>query len=191
MSPAPSELLPTLLSAPAVLLVGIAVKLMDDLIDGEASWRDITLVGQAVYALAALALALALEPRVGFALFAGAYALGMVTELGLRNAAGLPHWLEAVIAVGLAALLSGPQLALQALLSLTAVQLLDDLIDYRTDASLPRRSLAHRFGRGEAALLGLIALALATIPGVGLPLTTMAAYGAITVACQWRKEATP
>lgn len=188
MSPAPFSVLAALRSAPVVLLTGVAIKLLDDLLDDEPGYGDLTPTGRAVYALAALALALALDAKLGFCLFAAAYGLGMLSEPQLRLSTGLPAWLEITIAFGLAALLATPALALQALLSLGAVQLLDDLIDYGADASLPGRNWARRLGRGEAALVGLIALVLATIPGPAVPLLTVAGYGIISVATSyWRK----
>jgi hypothetical protein len=177
-----------LYAAPVVLFSGVAIKLLDDLLDDEPGYGDLTPAGRAVYALAVLALAMALDARLGFCLFAAAYGLGMLAEPRLHLTTGLPAWLETIIAIGLAALLATPALALQAVLSLGAVQLLDDLIDYNADASLPGRNWARRLGRGEAALAGLIALVLATIPGLAVPLLTVVGYGIISVAaCYWRK----
>lgn len=188
MSPAPSSLLAALCAAPVVLLTGVAIKLLDDLLDDEPGYGDLTPAGRAVYALAALALAMALDAKLGLCLFAAAYGLGMLAEPQHRLTTGLPAWLETVVAIGAAALLASPALALQAVLSLGAVQLLDDLIDYDSDASLPRRNWARRLGRGEAIMIGLIALVLATIPGPAVPLLTVAGYGIISAAARyWRK----
>lgn len=174
MSPEPSSLL---VSLAATLATAVAIKLMDDLLDGEElTISGLTTAGATVYAMAALAVGVALAPLVALPLFAAAYAVGMLHEPAEALPSGMPAWLESVLAVAVAAVMAGTGRAIQALLVMLAVQLVDDLVDYVADTATPSRSLAHRAGRGEAALLAMICLALASAFGTILPLTSAAAY---------------
>lgn len=126
----------------AALGTGLAVKLMDDVLDspldrmrGLRNFAD--RLGRAAmpYALLALATGLFFDSRLGFALFLAAYAVGMTARPYERLPSGLHAWHEMILAAALLVLLSGWRLAVQVLLLLIAIQLWDDLSD--TGEGLP------------------------------------------------------
>lgn len=168
-------------SALSVLVIGIAVKLLDDCVDGEErTLFGLAPAGAAVYAVLAAVVGTALAPPVALPLFAAAYAMGMMHEPGERLPSGLPAWLEAAFVLAAAAAVAGTARTAQALLVIATLQALDDLIDFRRDAATPHRNWAHRIGCVETALIGLICLTLATAFGVALPVCAGATYGLLT-----------
>lgn len=167
----------------AVLIIGVAVKLLDDVVDGEErTIFGLAPAGAAVYAALAAAVSVALAPTVALPLFAAAYALGMMHEPDELLPSGMPAWLESAVTLAAAAAIAGAARTAQGLLVIAALQALDDLIDYGLDAATPRRNWAHRIGRVETALIGLICLTLATVFGAALPISAGATYGLLTGA---------
>lgn len=171
-----------------MLVIGIAVKLLDDCVDGEQrTLFGLAPAGAAVYAVLAAVVGTALAPPVALPLFAAAYAMGMMQEPGERLPSGLPAWLEAAFVLAAAAAVAGAVRTAQALLVIATLQALDDLIDFQRDAATPRRNWAHRIGCVETALIGLICLTLATAFGIALPVCAGAAYGLLNAAARWER----
>ncbi|HET7559006.1 MAG TPA: hypothetical protein VFK80_03515, partial [Limnochordia bacterium] len=163
--PTPLRLLAALA---ALVLSGLAVRLMDDALDVpyDTALGRTTLGGRlgrsaAAYALAALAAACALDVRLAVAAFAAAYAIGMGREPKTPLPSGLPAWAESLCAFVVAMLSAGVAGAAGLLFAMGAIQIGDDLLDAHREAPLPAANLAHRLGRPGAALLGLGLLALA------------------------------
>ncbi|ADU51191.1 hypothetical protein Tmar_1078 [Thermaerobacter marianensis DSM 12885] len=129
----------------AVAAAGVAVKLMDDVLDraeDEQAGRPnvAARLGPAAtaYALAALAVATALSLRDALLLFWASYAWGMAHGAGARLPLGLRAWQETALAVALAALAAGVPDTLAALALVGAVQLLDDWVDLRRETARVR-----------------------------------------------------
>ncbi len=124
----------------ASLLCGIAVKLMDDSLDLEIdrACRRPNLsefLGGSVtaYALACLALAAAFDTRLALGLFFSAYSLGMGLPGWKRLPSGLPGAVESLAGIALGAWAAGPRVMGLGLMSLAAIQILDDLADRESD----------------------------------------------------------
>lgn len=152
------------------LLVGVAVKLMDDELDAELdresgcpNWA--LALGRATlpYALVALCVAVAVRPRAGLALFLSAYALGMGAGWRERLPTGVPAWVEIGAALALPVAFSGWRTAICAVLAMAGAQFADDAID------LPAEPLAG--GRAWAAWLG--------VPGLWLAAAACLAWAAV------------
>ncbi|MGE5561268.1 MAG: hypothetical protein ACM3XN_09535 [Chloroflexota bacterium] len=164
----------------AVLATGLAIKLMDDIFDGEETTvAGLSTAGATIYAMVALAIGVALAPAVGLPLFAAAYAVGMAGDPQETLPSGMPAWVESALALAVAAAISGIAAMAHALLVVAAVQLVDDVLDFQADSAIPERNLAHRFGRGEAALAAIICAVLATAFGWGLPAAAGLAYALV------------
>ncbi|HEY8552282.1 MAG TPA: hypothetical protein VIL40_02375 [Thermaerobacter sp.] len=141
----------------AVIAVGIAVKLMDDVLDQEEDALTerpnvaVRLGAAAIaYALAALALAAALSPRDALSLFWASYAWGMGHGAGERLPLGLRAWQETALAVALAVLAAGLPDAVAALALIGSVQLLDDWVDLRRERARPQAAFGPPPGGAQA-----------------------------------------
>ncbi|EKP93927.1 hypothetical protein [Thermaerobacter subterraneus] len=180
----------------AVLLVGVAVKLMDDVLDREEdAWTGrpnaAARLGPAAtaYALAALAAAAALSLRDALLLFWASYAWGMAHGSGTRLPLGLRAWQETALTVALSVAAAGLPDTLAALALVGSVQLVDDWIDLRREQARtsgddplgpvpgagPARNWAARLGPQEALLTGL---GLALVAAAWDPLRAVAAWAA-------------
>lgn len=171
----------------AALGTGIAVKLMDDVLDSPLDrmrgLRNLAdRLGRAAtpYALLALAAGLYFDSRLGFALFLAAYAVGMTGRPYERLPSGLQAWQEMALAALLLVLLSGWRLAAQALLLLIAVQLWDDLWDHGEGLPPGPWAWVSRASRPATTFIGagcvLFAIALGYV---------VAAAVLIAAACVW------
>lgn len=152
------------LVALAVLAVAAAVKLMDDAVDlpadrdlGRPNWALLLGRASTPYALLLFALAAALDAPLAVALFCAAYVWGMAGTMRERTPAGLPGIAEAGLALALAVLAAGAEVALFALALVGAAELLDDVLDRPRQTWRRERMLA-----GLA--LALLALALRPLP---------------------------
>lgn len=158
----------------AVVATGIAVKLMDDVLDQQEDAVTgqpnvaVPLGGAAVaYALAAFALAAALSPRDALSLFWASYAWGMAHGAGQRLPLGLRAWQETALAVALAVLTAGVPDALAALALIGAVQLLDDWVDLRREGAGSPGALGAAAGGGPGRRPAAVRPGLPGSPGVG------------------------
>ncbi|MCL6516555.1 hypothetical protein [Alicyclobacillus sp.] len=154
----------------ALLLIGAAIKLMDDHLDAEYDILrgERTLAarfGRALlpYGLAVGLLAAAIDPRLACALFFASYAVGMFHQLRERLPTRLPAWVETLAAVALAGLTAGWQTALWAIAVAAVIDWTDDLSDAARDRLTGQRNLAIRIGVVETTLLVLLALCAAVV----------------------------
>lgn len=183
-----------------VFLTALAVKLLDDLIDGDLAsgpsggWNPtpgragstpgrVGPAAAAVYAAVLLMTAAAIRPAVVVALFMASYAVGMLSSPGEREPSGMRAWVESLVAVGVAALAAGPFTASAALLACLAVQAADDFVDLSDDRKGSRVSLAVALGRwGAVAVAGLAwGMAVALEP----PLALAVAVAAVPPIAGW------
>ncbi|MGE5653359.1 MAG: hypothetical protein ACM3ZQ_03695 [Bacillota bacterium] len=157
----------------AVLLVGLAIKLMDDYVDydidqilGTPNLSRVLGDALPVYMGFCTALATYLAPETGATLFLAAYLVGMGDELGVRYAGGWKAWMEVLAAMALGCLISYRPFILNLVLIVT-VQLADDLKDREHDHRAARRTIPVLFGPkfGALLVLTLALLALAWSPG--------------------------
>lgn len=180
----------------AVLLCGIAVKLMDDYLDRELDYRtgrhnwayylgNCTLI----YAMVAIVLAAALHYILAVSLFLASYVVGMGHELRQMLPSHLSGWQESLLVLCLGVILCGWRVMLFAVCYIGAVQIIDDCLDYFVDTLVSgsgKRNLARLFGPTEAVLLAILLLLVAwyllplyfvaTILGTAA-LVLLAAYG--------------
>jgi len=168
-----------------IVLSGVTIKLMDDWLDVEydKSVGRTTLavrLGRAVlpYGLLCLALAMALASKLALTLFIAAYAIGMGHDLREKMPTRLPGWIESLVALGLAAIYAGWQLASWALFVMLMIQLLDDLMDLQQDRRSGQNNWAQRFGTVEATLAMFICALVAVLL---MPMETAMVFGALPV----------
>ncbi len=156
----------------ALLLTGLAVKLMDDGLDNSPA--DGT-PARLPYALVGLTAGALLCLPWTASLFLSAYAVGMGYSLTDRMPTGLTGWQESLLATGFGIALLGPQEMFGSLLVMLCIQLADDACDQARDAWLGRPNLARRYGSVETVLaalclflLGLLAAPAKTILAIAL-----------------------
>lgn len=142
-------------AAVAVGGTAYAVKVMDDGLDEP----ETVSAARVAYALAALAVAAAADRSLALAGFFASYAWGMAAgprafRGGDRLPSGLFGWMESLAALALAGWVAGPRPGLAALCAAGAVQCADDVLDGAADRRAGARSVALRWGRPAAAMLG-------------------------------------
>ncbi len=157
---------------------------MDDLLDEPARARPPAGPASAAYACLLLALAAGLCPRAAVSLFLAAYAVGMLPSPVQRQPTGMAGWVESAIAVTLSAALAGPVETAGSVLTMLAVQLLDDAWDLERDRNEARPNMAQAVGRGPAVLLavGVYGVAAWLDPAKALA-AGVAAAGILTGLC--------
>lgn len=150
--------LPTVVS---VIFAGIAIKLLDDYLDQESPEDSylISLFDRSGYAygLVFLLIAAGADLHLTFSLFAASYSVGMFTSSHDKLPTGLSSWVESIVAVIFAILVSGWQMALWAIVTIVTVQLLDDLVDYKHDSFMGHTSIARSLGIERTIVLLLLA----------------------------------
>jgi hypothetical protein len=148
---------------------------LDDLLDGDFPLPCEKAPAAAAYAMLSLTLGAALSPKYAVALFLAAYVTGMVRESDGIYPFGHGLW-ESVVILGFASYFAGLRIIIFAVFAMFAVQLADDLLDWRRDLLNRQDNLALRFGWGEAALGLLIsALSALALEPVGAILVFLAA----------------
>lgn len=157
------EISSLVLNALAIFLVGICIKVMDDYMDIEldALLDKKTLAaklgpGTLPYLLLLFALAVSINQNLTLALFMASYAVGMYQDLFRPLPSGLKGWQESVVVFSLGIVIVGWVTIVWAFAIMAAVQLLDDLIDYRLDLKTGVVKAVQRLGFAETALLVLI-----------------------------------
>lgn len=176
----------------SVLAAGVAIKLMDDFLDGAGDRRAGTVtvaarIGAGVlpYCLLALTVALLVEPRVAGALFLGAYAIGMAHDLDRRLPTGLRGWQESLLAAGISVIGAGWAVATAGVATMLFVQCVDDLADSEDDRVRSQANLAHALGPVETAFVATAS----AIVAVGLaPSLTVSVIVAVPVI-EWLLKA--
>lgn len=203
MSGATFDGVPLLRETAAVALTALAVRWMDDVVDGHgppegeagADGAD-PVVARAVYSLLALALAAALDPKRAVTLFLCSYGVGMAGDGGTRLPLGLSARAESVLVLAAAVGAGGWALTAAALGTVLAVQVADDLDDLDDDARTGAANLARRFGAVEAAGMGLVGLLAACWIEPRLPLQAFIAVALVQSLArpfppEWGREREP
>lgn len=145
-----------------------AVKLADDYLDkeydaiaGRANWAEVLDGGTMLYAMFLLAVAAGFNASLSLSLFFGSYIVGMFSCLRDKFPSRLNGFQESLIAFTAGVVLFGWDSMLFAVSFVSAVQLLDDYIDSRSDQLAGQRNLANRFGRLECFIAFLLCSVLA------------------------------
>ncbi|HHY42220.1 MAG TPA: hypothetical protein GX514_05170 [Thermoanaerobacterales bacterium] len=145
----------------SVLIVGFAIKIMDDYID-----QDIDVIknepnlyialeyGGLPYALLLLSLAAVMDLTAAISLFLSSFAVGMVGNLTVKMPSGLYGFFESIIVILLGIILFKSEM-LSSLFIMAAIQLWDDFLDYEKD-NMSKKNLAFLLGKVECLLLAII-----------------------------------
>ena len=145
----------------SVLIVGFAIKIMDDYID-----QDIDVIknepnlyialeyGGLPYALLLLSLAAVIDLDAAISLFLSSFAVGMVGNLTVKMPSGLYGFFESIIVILLGIILFKSEM-LSSLFIMAAIQLWDDFLDYEKD-NMSKKNLAFLLGKVECLLLAII-----------------------------------
>ncbi len=159
---------PSMFRFGAVLCMAVAVKLMDDLLDGDVGGpRDHDLVsrhetralgagGAAAYALGLGMVAAALNTEWAVTLFLASYAVGMLDDPLRRLPSRLPAGVESFLAILIGVSAYGWRSAVASLACIVLIQALDDLVDYRSDLQAGRRNWAVATVKFEVTLIAMI-----------------------------------
>lgn len=165
MSYALSNLLTDFLS---ILLIGSAIKLMDDVLDEEIDrleGRETLAIrlGPAVvpYCMVLVALAVILNLPLALSLFFASYALGMFGDFLRILPTGVRGWVEAVVILFLGIVLFGWHEMVTSLALIWCIQIADDLFDRRRDEGVGCYNLTHCLGIWESLGSLLLSFALA------------------------------
>lgn len=140
------------------------IKFLDDYIDQE--FDEISLLlqmfGKAgmAYALIGLLIAAKLNFSLTFVLFSASYVIGMFDSLSMKLPSGLPSWLEGVLAIIVSVIFTGFSLTFWALATMGAIQLIDDILDYKEDYQNHVTTSVTSLGLERSAILFLITLYL-------------------------------
>ncbi|NLN17447.1 MAG: hypothetical protein GX182_09070 [Firmicutes bacterium] len=160
-----------------ILLVGLAIKLMDDCLDEPMQdLADCCQQGAIAYALLALATAAAIASDTACSLFFAAYILGMAGDATRPLASRLRGWEESLLVLGIGLASVGWRPLLAATSTLAAVQLYDDFADVAVDARLGRVNLVRKWGYTECLLLLAISMATGALLN---PLQTLLVFLAV------------
>ena len=145
----------------SVLIIGFAIKIMDDYID-----QDIDVIknepnlyialeyGGLPYALLLLSLAAVMDLTAAISLFLSSFAVGMVGNLTVKMPSGLYGFFESIIVILLGIILFKSEM-LSSLFIMAAIQLWDDFLDYEND-NMSKKNLAFLLGKVECLLLAII-----------------------------------
>jgi hypothetical protein len=162
-----------LLDLLAVALAGVAIKLLDDFLDyaadlasGSPSLIDILGSGSVVYALLFAVFACSINLKLAAPLMLSAYAVGMLKDPAQMLPLGLSAWMESVVVIFAAWSIFGWRATLVSVLLMTAVEFVDDVLDYSRDSTGTSMNLVHKTGKTQLILLSLavIIAALLTDP---------------------------
>lgn len=169
-----------LMAAVGLCAAGLAIRLMDDFLDTPLDLRQglrtpAHSLGSAClpYALAALSIGCLLAPKLAAALFLGAYAVGMASDLGRMLPLGLQGYQESLLAVLIGSLGAGLVVMTWAVVMMIAIQAFDDLVDVETDQQTGGHNWCRRYGTGEVVLSGLLSLAIGVFLSPMLTILTL------------------
>ncbi|MCL6593469.1 MAG: hypothetical protein K6T31_05790 [Alicyclobacillus sp.] len=175
-----------------MLLVGAAIKLMDDHLDAEydicRGERTLAVrLGRAClpYALVLALLAAYIDRQLTLALFFSSYAVGMLSQWRDVLPTRLPAVCEMAAAVCLSCTLTGWRTALWALALMVTIDWLDDLADVHKDVRTGQRNVAARLGVVETSLLVLAAMCLAVLASPRLTAIAFVVLTLLTIAAEW------
>jgi hypothetical protein len=146
-----------------LVLVQLAIKLLDDYLDqqedGEhrCSLADVMGQGTVAYVLLFYAISSRLDPNWAFTIFISSYACGMLGTSDWLLPSGLPPRVEIIIVLLLGLMLAGWSEMLSSWVLVLGVHLIDDVLDEKQQGQhTATKNLAHRFGRVEVCLAGIV-----------------------------------
>lgn len=178
----------------AAFLTGLAVKLMDDFLDAPLDrCRGQHTIAQRLgsaslpYALIVLALGAALNPPWAVSLFLASYALGMAGDLGRRVPSGMTGYQEALLGLGACMLLFGLLRALAAFSVILAIQVADDLRDWKEDRLAGGGLITRRLGLIETTLALAVSGSVALSADARMAIITWIAAGAVSAVMRKRR----
>ncbi|HAV21095.1 MAG: hypothetical protein QM391_02250 [Bacillota bacterium] len=159
-----------LLDLLAVFLAGVTIKLLDDFLDyaidiasGSPSLVDALGAGSVVYSLVFAVFACSINLKLAAPLILSAYAVGMLKDPSEMLPLGLSAWIESVIVLIASWGIFGWAQTLVSLLLMTAVDFVDDIIDYSRDTTGPSTNLVRVIGKTQLVLLSLAIVVAALI----------------------------
>lgn len=152
-----------------LLLVGLAIKLMDDFLDQEkdkasGQYNLYHILGKSIlpYSLVIFSFGLYLNLVEGISFFAASYLLGMAHDYHLRLPSGLIAWQEGLIVFMFSTYLTDLKNSLSALLLILLLQFIDDLIDFKKDSQYFQANLFKKLGFFNSVLI-MLALTIVAI----------------------------
>lgn len=173
------------------LLMGAAIKLMDDALDtdfdlGRGRRTLAHQLGRATlpYALVLAVTAVAFDRSLALAVFFGSYAVGMFTTWHDSLPTRLPAYVEIAAAVALSTALVGWKLALWGVAAMAVVDWLDDVMDLTGDTRSGQTNLAARIGLAETLMLTLVALCVSVLTNAALTAVVLVAVTVLTIAAE-------
>ncbi len=153
-----------------LLLVGLAIKLMDDFLDqekdkasGQYNLYHILGISILPYSLVIFSFGLYLNLVEGISFFAASYLLGMAHDYHLRLPSGLIAWQEGLIVFMFSTYLTDLKNSLSALLLILLLQFIDDLIDFKKDSQYFQANLFKKLGFFNSVLIMLALTIIAII----------------------------
>jgi len=159
-----------LLDLLAVFLAGVTIKLLDDFLDyaidiasGSPSLVDALGAGSVVYSLVFAVFACSINLKLAAPLILSAYAVGMLKDPSEMLPLGLSAWIESVIVLIASWGIFGWAQTLVSLLLMTAVDFVDDIIDYSRDTTGPSTNLVRVIGKTQLVLLSLAIVVAALV----------------------------
>lgn len=179
----------------AAAVTGLAVKLMDDSLDLEIdrSCRRPNLAlslngAAAAYALACLAIGVSLEPRLALGLFFSAYSLGMGIPGRDRLPSGLPEGVESALGIAIGLWSAGTRMMGIGVLSLAAIQLIDDLADRESDQLVYPKPLINFLGTAGSLLLAAVLVLLSMSLGPRETISVLIAATGLQLYFAWQSN---
>ncbi len=153
-----------------ICLVGVIIKLMDDYLDQEldkieGKYTLAMVLDKAVlpYALLIMTMTMAIDPGLSGSLFLASYAVGMGHDLKRTLPLGWTGLTESILFSIFGFLVFGFLEMFSSLMVIIGIQLVDDFLDYYTDAHFSRRNFVIRFGFLESMLGCFICFGLALV----------------------------
>lgn len=147
----------------ALFLLQLSIKLLDDYLDQDQDdncrlcLADHMGQGVLSYIMLMYAVAARLSPNWSFSIFISCYACGMLASNNWLLPSGLPAQAETGLVLILGTALIGWEEMLSSLVLVLGVHLLDDVLDEKQQREhVAIHNFAHRWGRTEIFLLGII-----------------------------------
>lgn len=175
----------------SMVLMGAAVKLMDDYLDSEydicRGERTVAVkIGRASlpYALVCAVCSAYLNVAIAVSLFFACYALGMLTNAREKLPTRVPAYVEVIVSAAILWGMVGWRMALWALAFIAFIDWLDDIIDMTRDARTGQRNLALRLGMVETTLLILLAMCTAVLADARYTAIGFIAFAILTVLAE-------
>lgn len=175
----------------SLVLMGGAVKLMDDFLDSEydicRGERTMAVkLGRASlpYALVLALSSAYLNLTLAISVFLASYALGMFTNWQEKLPTRVPAYVEIAVAVFLLWMMVGWRTAIWALAFMALIDWLDDVIDMTKDERAGQKNIALQIGVVETTLLILIAMCTAVLADAPVTALGFIAFAVLTALCE-------